>query len=356
MIMKNFKFIAALLTLFVLITSCSYFKSSTTKSNDESHKIEGESPNKEKVLEKTSPADLSFYNKYIEVSNKISETADEVNKNFLTTVPDPSTISKGSFILVVSLDIYVENLERMLKEYRRSYYEGGELSKLTTDNEAMKTEIETSFRDLLKVLETYYSVSARVTKFYKDKEYKNDISRAAGFDKEMKDAYKNYDSSYVKFKETVKKYKPQRTQKNPDDYTNKDEKAVIIVQNALERTMDMAETIYGKFETVNRNSNVDGLQADIEEFERKFDAEKKIIESTEFSDKSRYIKFGFEDYFTKSAKGFIDEVNKFNKEMKRGKNNERDFGLSYDNVVRSYNYMINAYNSSITTVNSFKVY
>ena len=65
--MKNFKFISALLILFVLLTSCSYFKSTTTKNNDESHKIEGETPVKEKVLEKTSQADLTFYNKYIEL-------------------------------------------------------------------------------------------------------------------------------------------------------------------------------------------------------------------------------------------------------------------------------------------------
>lgn len=353
--MKNFKFITAILTLFVLVTSCSYFKSTTTKNNEDSHKIEGEQT-KEKVLEKTTQADLSFYNKYIEISNKISETADEVNKNFLTTVPDPSTLSKGSFILVVGLDIYVNNLERLIKDYRRSYYEGGELSKLVIDNETMKTEIETSFRELLKSLEKYYSVAGRVTKFYKDKEYKDDLSKAAGFDKEMKDAYKEYDSLYARFKETVKKYKPQKIRKNPDDYTNKDEKAVVIVQNALENTMDLAENFYSKFESVNKNSNVDGLQADIEEFQRKFEAETNKIQSTEFSDKSKYIKFSFEDYFTKMTKGFIDEVNKFNKEMKRGKQNERDFGLSYDNVVRSYNYMINAYNSSITTVNSFKVY
>lgn len=353
--MKNFKFITALLTLFVLVTSCSYFKSTTTKNNEDSHKIEGEQT-KEKVLEKTTQADLSFYNKYIEISNKISETADEVNKNFLTTVPDPSTLSKGSFILVVGLDIYVNNLERLIKDYRRSYYEGGELSKLVIDNETMKTEIETSFRELLKSLEKYYSVASRVTKFYKDKEYKDDLSKAAGFDKEMKDAYKEYDSLYTRFKETVKKYKPQKIRKNPDDYTNKDEKAVVIVQNALENTMDLAENFYSKFESVNKNSNVDGLQADIEEFQRKFEAETNKIQSTEFSDKSKYIKFSFEDYFTKMTKGFIDEVNKFNKEMKKGKQNERDFGLSYDNVVRSYNYMINAYNSSITTVNSFKVY
>jgi len=353
--MKKFKFISSFLILFVLVTSCSYFKSTTTKSNDESHKIEDDS-NKEKVLQKTSQADITFYNKYIEVSNKISETADEINKNFLTTVPDPSTISKGSFILVVGLDIYVNNLERLVKDYRRSYYEGGELSKLTTDNENMKTEIEISFRELLKCLEKYYSVAARVTKFYKDKEYKDDLSKAASFDKEMKDGYKEYDSLYTRFKETVKKYKPQKERKNPDDYTNKDEKAVIVVQNALENTMDNAETFYSKFESVNKNSNADGLQADIEEFDRKFEAEKNKIQSTEFSDKSKYIKFSFEDYFTKMTKGFVDEVTKFNKELKKGKMNDRDFGLSYDNVVRSYNYMINAYNTSITTVNSFKVY
>lgn len=353
--MKNLKFIISLFILLALVTSCSYFKNTTTKSSEESHKIEGEGT-KEKVLEKTSAADLSFYNKYIEVSNKISETTDEVNKNYLTTVPDPSTLSKGSFILVVGLDIQVSNLERLIKEYRRSYYEGGELSKLATDNENMKTDIETSFRELLKVLEKYYSVSERVTQFYKDKEYQNNISKAAGIDKEMKDGYKEYDSAYSVFKESVKKYKPQRTRKNPDDYTNKDEKAVVIVQNALEGTMDLAENFYNKFETINKNSNVDGLEADIEVFERKFEAEKNKIASTEFTEKSRYIKFSFEDYFTKTTMNFISEVKKFNKEMKKGKTNERDFGLSYDNVIRNYNYMINAYNSSITTVNTFKVY
>ncbi len=353
--MKNFKFIVSLLTTFVLLTSCSYFKSTTTKSSEESHKIEGEET-KEKVLEKTSAADLNFYNKYIEVANKVSETTDELNRNYLSTVPDPSTLSKGSYILVVGMDIQVSNLERLIKEYRRSYYEGGELSKLTTDNENMKTDIETSFRELLKVLEKYYSVSERVTKFYKDKEYKDNVSKAPGFDKEMKDGYKEYDSTYARFKENVKKYKPQKTRRNPDDFTNKDEKAVVIVQNALENTMDLAENFYSKFESVNKNSNVDGLQADIEDFERKFDAETNKIKSTEFSDKSRYIKFSFEDYFSKTTTGFISEVKKFNKEMKKGKTNDRDFGLSYDNVVRNYNYMINAYNSSITTVNTFKVY
>lgn len=353
--MKNLKFVLSLLVLFFLLTSCSYFKSTTTKTPEDSHKIEGEGT-KEKVLEKTSAADLTFYNKYIDVSNKISETADEVNKNFLTTVPDPSTISKGSFILVVGLDIYVNNLERLIKDYRRSYYEGGELSKLTADNEVMKTEIEASFRELLKSMEKYYSVAERVTKFYKDKEYKDNVSKAAGFDKEMKDSYKEYDSLYSRLKETIKKYKPQKVRKNPEDYTNKDEKAVVIIQNALENTMDMADNFYSKFESVNKNSNVDGLQADIEDFERKFEAEKNKIQSTEFSDKSKYIKFSFEDYFSKMTKGFIDEVNSFNKELKKGKMSDRDFGLKYDNVVRSYNYMINAYNSSITTVNGFKVY
>lgn len=353
--MKNFKFIVSLLLLFVLFTSCSYFKNIFTKSSEESHQIEGEGT-KEKVLEKTSAADLTFYNKYIEVSNKISETADEVNKNFLTTVPDPSTLSKGSYILVVGLDIYVSNLERLIKDFRRSYYEGGELSKLDTDNENMKTEIETSFRELLKVLEKYYSVSERVTKFYKDKEYKDNLSNAAGLDKEMKAGYKEYDSTYGKFKEIIKKYKPVKIKKDPADYTNKDDKAVIIVQNALENTMGMAEDFYSKFESINKNSDVSGLQADIENMQKKFDAEKNKIQSTEFSDKTKYIKFGFEDYFTKMTMGFINEVTKFNKEMTKGKMSDRDFGLSYDNVVRNYNYMINAYNTSITTVNSFKVY
>ena len=172
----------------------------------------------------------------------------------------------------------------------------------------------------------------------------------------MKDGYKEYETVYNKFKEALKKFKPQREKKNPDDYTNKDEKAVVIVQNALENTVDQAETIYNLLEGTTRNSEVGNLEAENEKFRRRFEEETKKIQSTEFSDKTKYIKYSFEDYFTKMTEKFMDETDKFIKEMKKGKMSERDFGLSYDNVVRNYNYMINAYNTSINSINTFKVY
>jgi len=353
--MKNFKFILSLFVLFALLTGCSYFKNKFTQSSEESTKIQQEYT-KEKTLDKTSASDLAFYNKYIEISNKISESIDEINKSYMTSVPAPQTISKSSLIITAGLGLYINNLERTIKEYRRSYYEGGELSKLGTDNEDMKLEVENVFKELLKVMEKYYSVSNRVSKYYGDGEYKNDLSKAAAYDTEMKDGYKEYETVYNKFKEALKKFKPQREKKNPDDYTNKDEKAVVIVQNALENTVDQAETIYNLLEGTTRNSEVGNLEAENEKFRRRFEEETKKIQSTEFSDKTKYIKYSFEDYFTKMTEKFMDETDKFIKEMKKGKMSERDFGLSYDNVVRNYNYMINAYNTSINSINTFKVY
>ena len=165
--MKNFKFILSLFVLFALLTGCSYFKNKFTQSSEESTKIQQEYT-KEKTLDKTSASDLAFYNKYIEISNKISESIDEINKSYMTSVPAPQTISKSSLIITAGLGLYINNLERTIKEYRRSYYEGGELSKLGTDNEDMKLEVENVFKELLKVMEKYYSVSNRVSKYYGD--------------------------------------------------------------------------------------------------------------------------------------------------------------------------------------------
>jgi hypothetical protein len=94
----------------------------------------------------------------------------------------------------------------------------------------------------------------------------------------------------------------------------------------------------------------------LDEFENKFKEDKSKVESVEFTDRTKYMKYNFEDYFTKTVNDFVKESRKLFDSMNKKKMNDREFNSGYDNVINFYNYMINAYNSSIGTLNTFKTY
>ena len=69
---------------------------------------------------------------------------DNYQKLYYQLVPEPSKLSKSSYVSFSFTSIYVSQIEDNLKKYKRSYFDGGELSKLRTSNEKMKAEIETA--------------------------------------------------------------------------------------------------------------------------------------------------------------------------------------------------------------------
>ena len=91
--------------------------------------------------------DVEFYNKYIDVLNTISPTVDNYQKTYYQSVPEPTKLTKSSFVTISFTSIYISQIEDNLKKYKRSYFDGGELSKLSTSNETMKEEIEKAFND-----------------------------------------------------------------------------------------------------------------------------------------------------------------------------------------------------------------
>src|SRR5262245_51554214 len=112
--MQKFKFLSILMLVVMLATSCSLvdkIKQKLSSKKETEEKKETTTENKEETKEVTSGADLEFYNKYIEVSNKIQEAGNGVYKDYINEVPDPKSVSKNSLIIAVSFSLSADNLE-----------------------------------------------------------------------------------------------------------------------------------------------------------------------------------------------------------------------------------------------------
>ncbi|MBL8016575.1 MAG: DUF3829 domain-containing protein [Ignavibacteria bacterium] len=351
--MQKLKVFTLLLTVIIAVTSCSFVDKLKEKlsSGKEDKK---EETKKEETKEVTKGADLQFYNKYIEVSNKIQDAGDKVYKDYASDIPSAGSITKNTFLIAVTFKFSVDNLERIMKEYNRSYFDGGELSKLNASGE-MKSEIEGEFKTLMKTLEDYHAVSKKVAEYYSKGEYKEDLSKAAGYEEDMKAANEKYKSAFDKFSAAIKKYKPQREKRDPNSVSNPDERAVIVLMNSYENTLDKAEEFYEAFNGVQYNGELTKAKDKFREFESSFKEDKNSVLSAEFTDKTKYMKYSYEDYFVKMTNMFLDAGTKFFDKAPSAKD-EREFNRMYDDVVNNYNYMITAYNSNINIVNTFKVY
>jgi len=352
--MYKLKLISGLVIAALLVMSCSMVDKLKEKISSKDKESSKEETKKEETKEVTSTADLEFYNKYIEVSNKVQDAGEKVYKDYMSDVPAAASISKSSFIMAISFKLSADNLERVYKEYQRSLYDGGALSKLNASAD-MKNEIEGNFKDVLKSMEDYFNTSRKVAEYYTKNEYKNDLSKAEGYDEEMKAVYGKYKAAFDKFSASVKKYKPQRKNRDIESISNPDEKSVAILMNSYENTLDMAEEFYDAFSGLEYNGDISRSKDKFREFESSFKDEKSSVLNASFSDKTKYMKYSYEDYFVKMTNMFIEAGTKFYDKAPSAKD-EREFNRLYDDVVNNYNYMITAYNTNINIVNSFRVY
>jgi len=352
--MYKIKTISVLSIIILFLLSCSTLDKLKEKFSSKKDKEETKEEKKEEKKEVTSGDDLMFYNKYIEVSNKIQDAGESVYKDYITDIPEPKSISKNSFIIAVRLSFSAGTLERTMKEYKRSYFDEGELSKLNASSD-MKNEIEGELKNVLKAMEDYHTTASKVSDYYSKGEYKKDLSKAVPYDEEMKSAHEKYKSACDKFSASIKKYKPKREKRDPDSYSNPDEKAVAILMNSYESTLEKAENFYESFDGTEFKGDVLKSQKSFENFRAGFKDDKNTVLSAVFTEKSKYMKYSYEDYFCKMTDGFIEAGKKFYDEAPTAKS-QNEFNRLYDDVVNNYNYMITAYNSNINIVNPFKVW
>lgn len=345
----------ALLTAVFLFTSCSLVDKLKQKiSSNKDSEDNKEKTKTEDTKEFVSGDDLVFYNTYIDVTNKIREAGDGVYKDYNSDVPEPGSVSKSSFIVAVSFKISADNLERVTKEYKRSYYDGGELSKLNAGAD-MKSDIEGRLKTLLTAMEDFQVTAAKVSAYYSSGDYKKDISNVYPYDEEMKTGYEKYKSAFDKFADAVKKHKPKKESRDPNSFTNPDERTAAILMNSYENTLDAAEEFYDAYSGVEYRGDLTKAKEKFTAFETTFKNDKNTVMSTEFSEKTKYMKYSYEDYFMKMTNMFLDAGRKFFDEAPSAKT-ENNFNTLYDAVVNNYNYMVTAYNTNINIVNTFRVY
>lgn len=318
---------------------------------------EKESVDLTEEVEKTesSAMNLEYYNTYIGILNKLSQSAENVQKAYLQNIPDPKTIKKGTFIMAIMASTYLDFLERDYKEQYRSLNDGGELSKITA-SEDMQTTIEADFNALLKSIDEYLKTADKVISYYTDGDYKEDLSKTVPYDDEMKDAYKKYEDALDKIMDDLDKFKPEREVKDPDDYSNPDEKSIVILENAFYNTLDEADKYIEQFKKSPEKPDLAELRKRHDELEKVFKEESSKVMNAPFTDKSKYLKHNYEDYFSKMMEGLLDSSNDYMKKMEKGNLKDYEYNNVYDAVVRNYNNVINAYNSSINNLNSFVIY
>ena len=331
-----------------VLLSCSFLEKMFSE-------LKEESPD-EKTNDTTSLQDIIFYNKCLEISRNISSAVDNIHNWYLHIVPDPKNVDKYSFIMMIVPEVQLGFLETTLKNYKRSFYDDGELSKLEADNSYMEHDLEESFDRLIPAVEDYMKKGRKVVNFYKNNEYKNDLSKTVQYDKELKQKYGEYEFLLDVYTEMLIKYKPEIVIRDPDDYTDPDEKVIVIIQNALEKTSDKAESFHEMFREINKDSDVAPVIEEVSEFEKTFKVEQEKVMSAEYSEVTKYMKYSFEDYYSKTVKDFITQADKFLDSIKGGKLTDLEFKTGYDIVILYYNLMVTAYNSTLITINSFQTY
>jgi hypothetical protein len=349
--MKNIKNLFPVFIAVILLFGCSKVKEYVESFSQSSDSTWTDTPDEETDVNK-----VAFYNKYTDVLNSLSPYVDNFQKIYYESIPEPSSLTAKTYISFAGAQISLSFMENEIKKHKRSYFEGGELSKLALDDEVMKNEIENSFKEYMMSVEAFHKDALRVYEYYKDGDYKEDLPRAKVLDKDIKEKYADYNVRFESFKAVLKKYKPVRRLRNPDDYSNTDEKAAVIMQNNVEITMDNAEKFYEKFSAVEMTTDITGLKAELETFKKTFDNNRTKVLSAPFSEKSFYLKNSFEDYFSKMVYSFINAADELFKKMEKGNMNSRNFGYAYDNAKNYYNYTVQAYNTTITLLNSFRVY
>ena len=347
--MSSKKFTVILFLSFFIITGCSIVNKLKEKFSSNKETV-----TKELTKEFTSEGNMNFYNAYIEVMNKIQDPCESIYRDYIRDVPDPGSVTKNSLIIPVGMQVGTQTLERTIKEYKRSLLDGGELSKLKASDD-MQNEIESDLKALLPAMEDYQKVSAKVSDYYFKRDYVNDMSKVKPYDEEMKSSYSKYKSEFTKFSDALKKYKPKRKIHDPEAASDPDEKTSLIMLNAYGDILDAAESFYESFDGLEYKSDLTAAKTKLDEFEKTYNESKKKVLNAEFSEKIKFMKYNFEDYFSTTSLNFIDAGKTFFESAPDARN-ENAYKSKYNDVINSYNNMISSYNTSIGTINRIRAW
>ena len=296
--------------------------------------------------------DIKFFNKYTEALNKLRTSGEAIYNDYMRDIPPPESINKNSLIISVAMTLSVAEFERNLKEYKRSLLDGGEFSKLIASVE-MKNEIENIFKIFMKESDEYLSTAENVSTFYSKSEYKTDLSNVKNYDSGLKNSYEKYKISLSNVYSALKKYKPKREKRDPSTISDPDESSSVLMLNSYSDILDAAEDFYDSFKEYTYKGSTNDISKKLEIYKLIFSENKKKISDAGFTEKTKFMKYNFEDYFSKTSENFTEAAEKLLSDA-AGIKSESVFVSRYNEVVQKYNYLIQSYNTSISSINSVR--
>jgi hypothetical protein len=342
------KFILSILISFFILTACSFLKDKLEELTSE-----GSEENGTTSVEDLSNDDREFIFKYVEEINNLSSQVDGLQNSYLESVPDPETIKNTSMIFVITPTLNYSFLERKVKELKRSFYDGGDLAKLKTGNKKMKAEFENSFDELLISTEEYMDIADEVISFYKNGEYRNNLSEALKLDRLIRNEYEHFSDRMELMKETINRFKPIVINRDPEEEKG-NKRLYIILENSYTEIMDKAEMIYDKVYNLNEGDKDNSVSIALNEFESALIANRNKIDKENFPESIKFLKYNFEDYFSKTSYNLIDSGKEFITVMNSGSRHKREFNLKQDAVLRNYNYLVRSYNTSLNVISQYR--
>lgn len=301
-----------------------------------------------------------FYNLYTEISNGISLSIEDFHRSYLSSVPQPIRISKNTEVKMLGTEVYFNALKKKFEETEEKVYTL-RFNNLNTSDTVSYQAIKTGFSDLLNSVKSYIILADTVIQFYKTGNYKKQPSQAAILDTGIKGKYKTYSELQAGFSVSLKRVKPVKILKNPEEFDDNDKKSIAVLQNVLENVMEKSENLYDLLKKLIPHfyavpdTALTEIRQELKSFKINFNIEKDKVFRAPFGSKTLSAKKMFEEYFSETVEEFYEQTFKFIDKLRSRNLGKDELNRDYDAVMVDYNNLINAYNNLINLINNTRI-
>lgn len=287
--------------------------------------------------------DVIFYNKYLEAYYKFRKLGDDVYRNYKKDVPTPEA-AKNAFMIFVVYNIYLNNLEREIKSFDRSLFDGGDLSKLKANNPNMQQNLESAMRDLLRAGLLFHQNANNAYLYIKENRKTAPINKIKEFDDQFMSGYEIFEESLGMYRKALDESKPTIKTYNPDDFSG-NKKAVVTLLNAYVEIMDSTSDFHHAF-LDNRITDASDIRTNVNNLRNMFNRNYNNVMQSDFDERHKFMKYNFEDYFKKNYDSYLEKV------LKAMNSDDKDPLTNPDklNLDTQYSILVASYSSGLSII------
>lgn len=343
---RNFslKYLVVVVVSFFTLAGCSFLYE---KVDNFAKKLEEkigplETPSLNEEISVSTLNDVIFYNKYLEAYYKFKRLGDDLYKNYKKDVPTLEA-AKNAFMVFVVYNIYLNNFEREIKSYDRSLFDGGDLSKLKANDPNMQQNLESAMRDLLRAGLLFHQNANNAYLFIKDNRKTAPVQKIKEYDDQFMSGFETFKESMAMYRKALDEIKPTIKTYNPDDFSG-NKKAIVILLNAYVEIMDSTSNFHHAI-LDNKITDINEVRENVNSLKNLFNRNFNNVMQAPFDDRSKFMKYGFEDYFKKTYDNYLEKVIAAMSSVKDDTNN-----IDVRNLDTYYSMLVSSYSSGLSTI------